>query len=112
MNHIFINDRSDLDEIVCIIPRGHKNNQTDADIKVTRREDLQRWSCPRADIVLWTGRSGQQFALYATPNGHVTGDLFILELLSEAQYNEVMAIAQRMARNAEEFEPAAKLLVG
>ena len=112
MNNIFIFDRSDLDEVVCIIPVGHKDNATATAIQVTRREDLERQRFIfRRDVVLWTGRSGRQYELSVNRNGQLVGDTFLLELLSDAQYCEVQGIAARMALNARDFEPAGKLLV-
>lgn len=111
-NQIFINDRSNLDEVVAIIPVGHKDNATAKAIQVTRREDLARSYSRyrRRDVVLWTGRSGRQYSLEVNHLGNLVGDLFLLEMLSDAQYNELRRIATQMALNARDFGPAYQLL--
>lgn len=109
----FINDRSNLDDVVCIIPSTHPDNHTGNTIQLTRREDLKREaSWPRTDIVLISGtRSEKQYILDVTANGF-SGDLWILDILTEEEYDRVQDIATRMRTNARSFEPAGKLLVG
>ena len=98
--HIF--DRSNLDEVVAIKPGG---------IKVTRREDLETSSfMTRIDIVLINcTRNNKQYILNVAPVGF-TGDLWILEMLSDEQHAEVQNIAMRMRANVAGFESARKLL--
>lgn len=109
--NIFINDRSNLDEVVCIIPRGHVDNKTDRAVSVTRREDLKRRPFIfRKDIVFVRTPRGGQFFLEACENGGVTGHLWLLEILTPEQYDEVFRIAHRMARNVDECPDALKLL--
>jgi hypothetical protein len=112
MMHIFINDRSDLDKVVAVIPKGHPDNPTGATATRTRREQLERYprGFPRQDVVLVSGtRSGKQYALYVTMTGFA-GDLWILDILSPEQHSEVEDIAYRMRVNADQFEPAMKLI--
>lgn len=107
--YVHIIDRSDLEQVVS---RG-KDGST------TRREDLQMsWDSagqrhvPRADVVLVNGtRSGKQYTVMVDRYAGFVGDLFILDFLSDKQYDQVVGIQQRMLRNADEFEPA-RLLVG
>jgi hypothetical protein len=108
MNKLMIFDRSNLDEVVCIVPVGHKDNPTDKAIRVTRREDLASHWMPRSDIVLFNGRT-KQFALYVTLDGF-SGDTWLLELLDDAEYQRVQDIAERMRDNARTYEPARKLV--
>jgi hypothetical protein len=102
--HIF--DRSNLDEVVAI-GKGPDGKMSD---RITRRADLEKRGHGRSDIVLFNGtRSGREYALYVTATGFA-GDLAILDLLTDQEYNEVLGIAQRMRYNATIFPPASKLL--
>ena len=102
LTHII--DRSDLDEVVAIRFDGDKR------IEVTRRESLIEATMPRADIVLINcTRNNREYVLYARKEGFA-GDLWILDILTDEQHEQVQAIAARMRKNAEEFAPAWKLI--
>lgn len=96
----FINDRSNLDEVIA---KGKDGN-------ITRRQQLENGGMPRSDVVLLTGtRSGQQHALYVRMEGYA-GDTWILDFLTDEEYDQVEEIADRMRQNARDFGPAWKLL--
>ena len=96
-------DRSDLDEVVAIKPGPDG-------YKLTRRQSLEREGMPRTDIVLVNGtRSGKQYCLFVRPEGFA-GDLWILDVLTDEEHDEVQAIAKRVRQNALDFSPAYKLL--
>lgn len=98
-----INDRSRLDEVVCIKRDG---------TKVTLREDLASDMHRRTDIVLFNGtRSGREYTLHVTADGFA-GDLWMLDMLTDSEMVEVVGIAQRMRANAIETTFGYKLLVG
>lgn len=108
--NIFIHDRSNLDQIVYIIPVGHPRNTTDQAIQVTRREDLKTVAAVRRDIVLINGtRNRTQYVLEVTKYGFI-GALWILDILSDEQFAEVNRIADAMRTNALNYEPAQKLI--
>jgi hypothetical protein len=105
----FINDRSNLDEVVSIYPKGSKDYPEGH--KTTRREELMKGGLPRADIVLFSGcRSEKQYCLYVTTEGF-TGDMWILDVLTDEEYEQVQVIAGKMRQNALEYLPAGKLIV-
>jgi hypothetical protein len=98
--HIF--DRSNLDQNVAFNPKTK--------VHKTRRDELKEAMMPRADVVLLNGtRSGKEYALYVTKGGY-KGDTWILDVLTDEEYDQVEEIAERMRRNADEFPPAWKLL--
>jgi hypothetical protein len=100
--HIF--DRSDLNEIIALKPLPNGGC-----LKITRHEDLKE-GCPRNDVVLVNcTRNNKQYCVYVTPTGY-SGDLFVLEFLSDEQYNNLEGIAERMRANALNYEPAKKLI--
>lgn len=113
--NIFVNDRSDLDQVVAIVPSDHPSNASGVPLRITLREDLQRSfdaKRPRGrrDVVLVSGtRSGRQYFVEVTPTG-LSGDLFVLDFLTEEHYERVQFIAERMRQNALTFEPAELLL--
>ncbi len=97
-------DRGNLDDIVAYQPKTKRN--------ITRREDLEEHPVghPRADIVLINGtRNDKQYCLYVTHTGY-TGDLFILDFLTDKEFEQVEDIARRMRQNAIDFEPAERLI--
>lgn len=97
-----INDRSNLDEVVCIKRDG---------TRVTLREDLATNMHRRTDIVLFNGtRSGHEYTLHVTADGFA-GDLWILDMLTDQEWQEVAGIAHRMRTNALETTFGYKLLV-
>lgn len=99
-----INDRSDLDQHVAYDPRTKHHT--------TRREDLERRDGHRTDVVLLNGcRSGREYTLHVDIDGF-SGDLWILDILTDAQYYEVLGIAERMRNNCHAFPPARKLVSG
>lgn len=103
--YTFINDRSDLDAIIAINPKAPEGER-----QITRRQELLDGRHLRNDVVLLSGtRTERQYALYVTPTGY-EGDVWILDVLSDAQYAEVEGIAERMRKNALEFPPASTLL--
>jgi len=106
----FIFDRSRLDETACIIPVGHKDNPGTEAIFQTYHEWLARTTVSRTDIVFWTGRNGRQYFLEACADGGVTGDIFLLDLLTDDQVDEVFKIAGRMADNAARFDYCKQLV--
>lgn len=96
--HIF--DRSNLDEVIAYGPNG----------PITRRKDLQTGMIPRTDIVLLNGtRSGDEYSLHVRMEGFA-GDVWILNILTDDEYDRVQKIADRMRKNALVFSPAWKLL--
>lgn len=101
--NLHINDRSDLDEVVAVTTKDGR--------KITRRMDLVAWTgCHRTDIVLINGtRTGLEHYLSVTKDGFA-GQLWILDILTDTQYEEVMRIAAKMRQNAIDFPPAGKLL--
>jgi hypothetical protein len=108
--YLFINDRSNLDEIVCLIPKGHKENPTDKTLQVSLREELNRREFHRNDIVLVNNtHSGREYCLYVTKDGFC-GDLLILDFLKRDELEKIEEIATKMRQNAIDFPPAEKLL--
>ena len=102
MHYTHIIDRSDLDEVLCYDPVRK--------VSYTRREELERRDWHRSDIVLVNGtRSGREYALYVSETGF-SGDLWILDMLTDEQYAEVNEIAGRMRHNARNFAPASKYI--
>lgn len=102
MTHIF--DRSNLDEIVMYNPKERRN--------VSRREDLTSHQYHRSDVVLLNcTRSGREYSLHVTETGFA-GDLWILDILTDVDHEEVTRIARRMRQNALEYPPASRLLAG
>jgi len=113
--NIFINDRSDLDEVIALIPVGHPANNTGKCVQVTRREDLERQfnagHYPRRDVVLINGtHSKRQYVLEVKEGDGFVGDMWILDILSEHQFMTLMGIGQRMRQNAKDFAPAMLLI--
>lgn len=103
---IHIIDRSNLDEIVAIRPADGENPREE----FTRAQQLARHSYHRADVVLVNcTRTGAEYTLYVTKNGY-SGDMWILDILTDEEYEELERIAHKMRRNAIEYPPAAKLL--
>lgn len=112
--YVHIIDRGDLEEVVAIgFDKEGKR------VEVTRRADLARSLYLRSDIVLVNAtRSGSEYVVYATaddpderdPRIGFTGDLEVLDWLTDDQYATVLDIANRMRTNAREFQPACKLL--
>ena len=103
----FINDRSNLDEVVALIPDADGKHT----IKLTRLQDLQRHNAsPRRDIVLINcTRTDNQYCLEVTSTGF-SGDTWILDILSDAEYIAVQRIAKHMRNNARNYPEAAKLM--
>jgi hypothetical protein len=99
-------DRSNLNDIVCIVPAKDGLPAR----SLTRLQDLQEPGYHRCDVMLYNGRT-EQAALYVTKNGFC-GDMWLLEVITDAEYAELQGIAQRMRQNAIAFSPAAKLIVG
>lgn len=100
--YIHINDRSNLDEVVSFHPATKH--------RTTRREDLEKRDFHRTDVVLINGtRNNKEYCLFVTYNGF-SGDIWILDILNEEQFEQVQEIARRMRWNAEDFEPARKLI--
>lgn len=98
--HIF--DRSNLDEITAIFSDGKKQTR----LEMLRTEPF----ITRTDIVLMNGtNSGKEYCLYVTPTGY-SGDEFLLDVLSEGQFNQVAGIAERMRMNALTYPECQKLL--
>jgi hypothetical protein len=60
-------------------------------------------------LVLTTDNISMQYALYVSMEGF-KGDTWILDILSDEEYEQVMAIAEKMRKNAMVFSPAFKLL--
>jgi hypothetical protein len=90
---IHINDRGNLDDIVCITKDG---------IRQTRLEYLRQHEkmIVRSDIVLINcTNSGNEYTLHVTMNGY-SGNTWILDILSEDQFNKVCGIASKMRMNA------------
>lgn len=64
----------------------------------------------RTDIVLMNcTNSGKEYCLYVTPTGY-SGDEFLLDVLSEGQFNMVCAIAAKMRWNALTYPECEKYL--
>jgi hypothetical protein len=106
--YIHINDRSDLDQVVAIRPGSRTENRPT--VQITRRQDLDRDWHGRRDVVLINGtRSDRQYTLEVTPTGF-SGDLWILDILDEAQHTKLMLIAFKMRENALAWRPAEQLL--
>jgi hypothetical protein len=104
--NVCIIDRSDLDEIVSYNP--------DTKRRMTRLEDLQETPSRyhRRDIVLINcTRYDKQYILEVTKTGF-SGDLWILDILSDREHDEVISIANRMRRNASKHPVAAALITG
>lgn len=100
--NIFINDRSNLDEVVSYNPATK--------VSTTRRAELAQRMLPRRDVVLINDtRSGQEYVLYVCHVGY-SGDLWILDMLSDEAREDVDAIAERMRYNLIDCPNAAKLL--
>jgi hypothetical protein len=100
--NLFIFDRSDLDEVLCYDPKTKTS--------YTRREELERRDYHRADVVLANGtRSGAQYLLCVTATGFA-GDLWLLDILNDEEFERLNAIAGRMRHNAMNFPPASKYL--
>lgn len=96
-----INDRSNLDGVVARRISG----------PITRREDLAESHGHRTDVVLINGtRSGSEYSLSVGWQGF-KGDLWILDILTHEQYEQVQAIAKQMRLNAAHYPPAWKLLL-
>ena len=97
-----ITDRSKLDEIVAIKPETKES--------WTRLQDLERLHYHRSDVVLLNDtRSGREYTLSVTAFGF-SGSLWILDILPEESFEEVMGIAERMRANALKYPAAKKLL--
>jgi hypothetical protein len=108
--NIFINDRSDLNEVVAVIPSTHPTNATGLPQRVTRRMDLDRDWHGRRDVVFINGtRSKREYFLEVTPTGFI-GDLWVLDVLTEEQHTKLMLIALKMRENAAAWKPAEQLL--
>jgi hypothetical protein len=98
-----INDRSNLDEIVAITA----NNK-----QIIRRESLESTSFPRTDVVLINmTRNNKEYTLHVSQTGFA-GDVWILDILTDYEYDTVIKIGNRMRTNAIEFPPAMKLIWG
>lgn len=103
--YIHINDRSKLDRIVCYDPTSDKS--------FTLLEDLERHNSTiiRTDIVLINDtRSHYEYSLHVTRMGFA-GDTWILDILSDRDYQYVQNIANAMRANAKAVPAARKLLV-
>src|SRR5688572_21981459 len=97
-------DRSNLDEVVAYNPKTKHS--------ITRREDLESDLLPRSDIVLFNGtRSGKEYVLHVAEDGY-SGDIFLLDFLTDEELKRVHHIATLMRYNAEVFPPARKLIAG
>jgi hypothetical protein len=96
-------DRSGLDDIVKITKDGRR---------VSRIEDLEERDFHRTDIVLLNDtRSGKEYVIHIRKNGTFAGDMWILDVLTDHEYDEVLMIRERMIFNANNHEAAMKLLV-
>lgn len=105
----FITDRSNLDEVISI---GKDESTGKYTVKTTRRQYLERGAFLRNDVVLVNGeRSGLQYTLYVTETGY-SGDMFLLDILTDEEYVQLQLIAERMRQNARTFPPAKRMLVG
>lgn len=94
-------DRSNLNEVVSIGFDG---------TKTTRRQQLERGDWMRTDVVLINGTRGDnQYLLFVTATGF-TGDMWILDILSDHDHAQLQSIAAKMRENATEFPPAAYLI--
>lgn len=106
MNRPFIIDRSDLDEVIVIRQDGTRG---------TRREELEKFGWMRTDVCLFNGASGKQYILNVGTNVHTdhgyVGDLWLLEILTPVERDELDGIATRMRQNALDHHFAAKLVV-
>jgi hypothetical protein len=90
---VHINDRGNLDNIVCVTKDG---------VRLTHLEYLRKHkgNVCRSDIVLINcTNSGSEYTLHVTMNGYA-GDTWILDILSEDQFNKVCGIASKMRMNA------------
>lgn len=106
--YLHINDRSDLNEVVAI-GRDETGKYT---VKKTRLQELRNGGYPRTDVVLMNAtNSGREYTLHVSKDGFI-GDLFLLDVISEEQHFKLMAIANRMRKNAEDFVAARKLVAG
>lgn len=99
--YLHIIDRSDLDQVVSVGPKGTQ----------TRLESLREFPIQRTDIVLINGTaSGREYSLHVSPDGFA-GDLWILDILDDKQFTKVHAIAHRMRANVKVHPEAEALLV-
>lgn len=97
-------DRSNLDAVVSY-------NLSTKTRKTLRDELALDKMHLRADIVLINGlRTGNQYCVYVSDSGF-QGDTFVLDFLTEDEFNKVNEIADRMRRNAIDYPPAQRLLV-
>jgi len=110
MNYLHVFDRSKLDEVSCVYPKGHPKFPEGR--SVTMREDLteNQYMFRRRDVILMNGtRSGREYIVEVTPTGFA-GAVWLLDVISDADYNRLLAFAEKMRQNAKDFPPSAALL--